>query len=77
MRTRAFIAASAVAVVTLVGSATPASATGSDEGKHLGQQGQACMATYGFKSLGEGIHAIVSEQGNFAGGVPMGLATYC
>lgn len=64
----------AVALVSFVAAAGPAQA---DEGKHLGQLGQECTAGYGFTSLGEGIRAIVVETGNFAGGVPMGLATYC
>lgn len=71
---KVLIAAAALTAVSAVGLATPASA---DEGKHLGQVAQVCTAGFGFGSLGEAIHAVVVEEGSFAGGVPMGLATYC
>jgi len=77
VKMRALTVASAVAVFTLVVPAGPAWASDTDQGKHLGQLGQTCTATYGFTSLGEAIHSIVSQEGNFAGGVPKGLATYC
>lgn len=48
-----------------------------DSGKHLGQLGQECSASYGFASLGAGFRVIVQDNGNNAGGVPAGLATYC
>ncbi len=70
---KALIGCAAV-LVSFVASAAPAQA---DEGMHLGQLGQSCTAGYGFSSLGQGIRTIVAETGSFAGGVPMGLATYC
>jgi len=71
---KVFIAAAAFTAVSAIGVAIPASA---DEGNHLGQVGQVCTAGFGFGSLGEAIHSVVVEEGSFAGGVPMGLATYC
>lgn len=46
-------------------------------GKHLGQVGRACAATYGFDSLGSGFRQVVLDNGNNAGGVPAALTTYC
>ena len=71
---KVFIAAAALTAASAVGLATPASA---DEGNHLGQIAQECTAGFDFGSLGEAIHFVVVGEGNFAGGVPMGLATYC
>lgn len=48
-----------------------------DSGRHLGQLGQECAASYGFPSLGAGFRAIVEDNGNNAGGVPAALPTYC
>lgn len=47
------------------------------DGKHLGQLGQACAATYGFNTLGSAARQIVLDNGNNAGGVPADLNTYC
>ncbi|MEO6571679.1 MAG: hypothetical protein ABIO83_09035 [Ilumatobacteraceae bacterium] len=46
-------------------------------GNHLGQVGQDCAATYGFNTLGSAARAIVLDNGNNAGGVPVNLNTYC
>ena len=47
------------------------------DGKHLGQLGQACAATYGFDTLGSGLRQIVLDNGNNAGGVPGDLKALC
>jgi hypothetical protein len=62
---------------TVASLALLAPAARTDSGGHLGQRAQECTTEYGFASLGQATHAYVAENGNFAGGIPWGLAHLC
>lgn len=46
-------------------------------GQANGLNGQACAASYGDRSLGDGLHKVQQFLGNNAGGVQAAVATFC